>query len=235
MVLERTLFFTHFSKEARLMPGRSTHLRTMKRAWRVFLQCSLVFVLPAFYAGAQEVKPTGEQISVKWGDVSTDNGVRTVVSTEAEYNAQNRHGPITFYDIPFTDGAFSLSWKRDLPQKINLVFETEQNCKPAHLFKVFVNGTPNKDHSKTDVVSLVTYESIVGSKKKATVRTKKYHAEAGKWHSASVMFDGDVATIRVDDEMYTVKDDSFRKKVIKCGVGHIWGTLETKNVIITKN
>ncbi len=166
MVLERTLFFTHFSKEARLMPGRSTHLRTMKRAWRVFLQCSLVFVLPAFYAGAQEVKPTGEQISVKWGDVSTDNGVRTVVSTEAEYNAQNRHGPITFYDIPFTDGAFSLSWKRDLPQKINLVFETEENCKPAHLFKVFVNGTPNKDHSKTDVVSLVTYESIVGSKKR---------------------------------------------------------------------
>ena len=47
------------------MPRRLTHLRTMKRAWRVLLQCSLLFVLPAFFAGAQEVKPTGEQISMK--------------------------------------------------------------------------------------------------------------------------------------------------------------------------
>jgi hypothetical protein len=218
------------------MSRRSTHLQTMKRAWRVLLQCSLVFVLPSLFAGAQEVKPTGEQVSMKWGRVNEDNGVRTVVSTEAEYNAHNRHGPITFYDIPFTNGVFSLSWKRDLPQKINLVFETEENGKPTHLFKVFVNGTPNKDHSKTDVVSLVTYESIVGSKKKkATVRTKKYHAEAGKWHTASVTFDDDTATIRIDEETYAVKDDRFRKEVIKCGVGHIWGTLETKNVIITKN
>ena len=235
MVLERTLFFTHSSEEARLMPRRLTHLQTMKRAWRVLLKCSLLFVLPAFFAGAQEVKPTGEQISMKWGELSTVNGVRTVVSTEAEYNAHNRHGPITFYAIPFTDGAFSLSWKRDLPQKINFVFETEDNGKPTHLFKVFVNGTPNKDHSKTDVVSLVTYEGIDGSKKKkATVRTEKYHAEAGKWHATSVTFDEHVATIRVDDEIYTVKDDRFRKEVMKCGVGHIWGTLETKSVIIAK-
>ena len=218
------------------MSRRSTHLQTMKSAWRVLLQCSLVFVLPSLFAGAQEVEPAVEQVSMKWGRVNEDNGVRTVVSTEAEYNAHNRHGPITFYDIPFTNGVFSLSWKRDLPQKINLVFETEENGKPTHLFKVFVNGTPNKDHSKTDVVSLVTYESIVGSKKKkATVRTKKYHAEAGKWHTASVTFDNDTATIRIDEETYAVKDDRFRKEVIKCGVGHIWGTLETKNVIITKN
>ena len=137
--------------------------------------------------------------------------------------------------MPFDNGTFSLSWKRDLPQKINLVFEAEEDGKATHLFKVFVNGTPNKNHSKTDVVSFVTYESIAGSKKKkATVRTEKYHAEAGKWHTASVAFDDDVATIRVDDETYIVKDDRFRKEVIKCGVGHIWGSLETKNVIITK-
>lgn len=173
---------------------------------------------------------------MKWGHVNEDDGVRKVVSTEAEYNAHNRHGPITFYDVPFTNGTFSLAWKRDLPQKINLVFETEEDGKATHLFKVFVNGTPNKDHSKTDVISLVTYESIAGSKKKkATVRTKKYHAEAGKWHTSRVAFDDNVATIRVDDETYTVKDDRFRKEIMKCGVGHIWGTLETKNVVITKN
>jgi len=207
----------------------------MKKTRAVFLQCSLICVLPVFFADAEEVRPAGEQISMKWGHVNDDDGVRKVVSTEAEYNAHNRHGPITFYDVPFTDGIFSLSWKRALPQKINLVFETEEDGKVTHLFKVFVNGTPNKDHSKTNIISLVTYESVAGSeKKKATVRTEKYHAEAGKWHTASVAFDDNVATIRVDDETYLVKDDRFRKEVIKCGVGHIWGSLETKNVIITK-
>jgi len=208
----------------------------MKKSRTVFLQCSLICALPVFFADAEEVCPAGKQISMKWGRVSENDGVRKVVSTEGEYNAHKRHGPITFYDVPFTNGTFSLSWKRDLSQKINLVFETEEDGKATHLFKVFVNGTPNKDHSKTDVISLVTYESIASSKKKkATVRTEKYHAEAGEWHTASVTFDNNVATIRVDDQTYTVKDDRFRKEVIKCGVGHIWGTLETKNVVITKN
>ena len=208
----------------------------MKKASAVFLQCSLICVLPAFFADAVEVNPVGEQVSMKWGRVNESHGVRKVLSTEVEYNAHNRHGPITFYEVPFDNGTFSLSWKRDLPQKINLVFEAEEDGKATHLFKVFVNGTPNKDHSKTNVISLVTYGSIAGSKKKkATVRMEKYHAEAGKWHTASVAFDDSVATIRVDDETYLVKDDIFRKEVIKCGVGHIWGSLETKNVIITKN
>ena len=208
----------------------------MKKSRTVFLQCSLICAPPVFFADAEEVRPAGKQISMKWGRVIEDDGVRKVVSTEGEYNAHNRHGPITFYDVPFTNGTFSLSWKRDLSQKINLVFETEEDGKATHLFKVFVNGTPNKDHSKTDVISLVKYESIASpKKKKATVRTEKYHAEAEEWHTASVTFDNNVATIRVDDQTYTVKNDRFRKEVIKCGVGHLWGTLETKNVVITKN
>jgi hypothetical protein len=151
-------------------------------------------------------------------------------------NAHKKHGPITFYHVPFTSGTFSLSWKRDSPQKMNLVFETEDNGKPTHLFKVFINGRPTKDTAKTDVISFVTYESISGSnKKKATVTTKKHHAKVGVWHKTSVTFDDDVATIRVDDVTFTVEDASLRNKVIKCGVGHIWGTLETKKLTVIKN
>lgn len=61
------------------------------------------------------------------------------------------------------------------------------------------------------------------------------HAEAGKWHNTIVNFDDDVVTVRVDDVTLTVKDDSLRNKVIKCGVGHIWGTLETKILKVIKN
>ena len=101
------------------------------------------------------------------------NGVRKVVSTKADYNSHNQHGPITLYEIPFTNGTYSFSWKRDLPQKMNLIFETKENGKPTHLFKVFVNGTPNKDHSKTDRISFVTYEDI------AVSLTKEGHRQDG--------------------------------------------------------
>ena len=200
------------------------------------VELKTIQLVSAPFADAQEIKPTAEQLSIKWGRVREDDGARKVANTEAEYHAHNQHGPITFYHVPFTNGTFSLSWKRDLPQKMNLVFETEENGKATHLFKVFINGTPNKDNSKTNVISCVSYESIPESnKKKAKVTTKKYHAEAKKWHKTSVNFDDDVVTIRVDDVTFTVKDDSLRNRVIKCGVGHIWGTLETKNVTVIKN
>jgi len=196
----------------------------------------LLFLTTLSSTFAQEINPTGEQITIKWGNVSVEDGVRKVVSTEAEYHEHNTHGPITYYHVPFTDGTFSLSWKRDLPQKINLVFETEENGKPSHLFKVFINGRPTKDHTTNDVISFVTYASIPGSrKKKATVTTEKHHAEAGEWHTTSVTFADNVVTIRVNDETFTIEDDRLRNQVIKCGIGHIWGTLETKDVTVTKN
>ncbi|MDB2318338.1 sulfatase-like hydrolase/transferase [bacterium] len=200
------------------------------------VELKTIQLVPERIRDAQSIQPTKEQTSIKWGHVGEENSVRKVVSTEAEYNSHNRHGPKTFYHVPFTNGTFSLSWKRDLPQKMNLVFETVENGKPTHLFKVFVNGTPNKDITKTDIISCVTYEKIPGSKKlKAKVKTKKYHAEAGKWHTTSVTFNDNVVTIRVDDVEFSVEDDRLRNKVTQCGVGHIWGTLETKDVTITKN
>jgi len=171
-----------------------------------------IFLTTLSFAGAQEIKPTDEQTTIKWGNVSEESGVRKVVSTEAEYNSHKQHGPITYYHVPFTDGTFSLTWKRDLPQKINLVFETEENGKRT-LFKVFINGRPTKDHTTNDVISFVTYKSIPGSKKKkATVKTEKFHAEAGEWHKTSVNFDGNVATDRVDDKTFTIEDDRLRNK-----------------------
>lgn len=176
-------------------------------------------MVSASFADAQTTTPSAQQMSLRWGSVSEEDGVRKVVSTEAEYRVHNQHGPKTFYHVPFTNGTFSLSWKRDLPQKMNFVFETEEYGEPAHLFNVFINGTPNKDSAKTDVISFVTYESIPGSKKKkAKVTTRKHHAEAGKWHKTSVTFEDNVATIRIDDLTFTDEDDSLRKKVIKCGV-----------------
>ena len=196
----------------------------------------MFLVTVPFLLGEIKIIPLDQQTSMKWGKLSEGNGIRKVESTEAEYNSHNRHGPITYYHVPFSKGTFSLSWKHNLTKKVVLVFETEVNGKPSHLFKVFINGTPAKNSTKSDVISFVTYKSIPGSKKKkVNVTTEKYHAEVGEWHETSVTLSDDLATIRIDDRSFTVKDESLRNKVIKCGINHKWGTLETKDVIIVKN
>ena len=201
------------------------------------IAASCIFLLSGtLICGQVEITPTDQQTSIKWGKVSNKNGVRKVESTEAEYNTHNRHGPITYYHVPFAKGTFSLSWKHNMPQKIALVFETDDKGKPTHLFKVFVNGTPTKNSPKNDVISFVTYKNIPGSqKKKVNVTTEKHHAEVGQWHKTSVTLTDNLATIRIDEKTFTIKDDSLRNTVIKCGVRHKWGTLETKDVAIIKN
>lgn len=190
----------------------------------------------SFVCGQVEIKPTDQQTTIKWVEVSEKNGIRKVESTETEYSTHNRHGPITYYQVPFTKGAFSLSWKQDLSQKIALVLETEDKGKSTHLFKVFINGTPAKKSFKSDVISFVTFNSIPGSpKKKVNGRSEKHHAAVGEWHKTCVTLSGNLATIRIDDKTFTVEDESLRDKVIKCGVRHKWGTLETKDVTIIKN
>ena len=81
----------------------------MKRTFSLLSAFLLMLLVSASFASAQEVKPTDEQTTIKWGKVSEDNGVRKVVSTEAEYNSHNRHGPITYYHLPFSNGTFAFS------------------------------------------------------------------------------------------------------------------------------
>jgi hypothetical protein len=185
---------------------------------------------------AEEIRPNNDQITIKWGRVSIENGVRRVESTEEEYQEHNQHGPKTYYKVPFDNGTFSLSWKRDSKKKLNLIFQTEEKGKAVHLFKVFINGSPTKNTSKTDILSFVTYAKIAGShKKKAKVTTKKYHAKADEWHKTSIEFKGNRATVRIDDQVFVIEDERFQEEIIHCGVGHVWGVLETKDVKITKN
>ena len=64
----------------------------MKETFRIGLQFLLICLRPAFLCDAQIVHPAGQQISMKWGHVNEVNGVRKVVSTEAEYDSHNQHG-----------------------------------------------------------------------------------------------------------------------------------------------
>jgi len=127
---------------------------------------------------AEITKPAKAQTTLKRGTATIKNGIRTVIRTEAEYQIKN-HSIVTYYEVPFHDGTFSLSWNLDREQKIALVFNGKPDGTATHLFKVFINGHPTKRHL-TDVVSLVTYDGSTKKKKKAQITTKNFHAVAGK-------------------------------------------------------
>lgn len=74
------------------------------------------------------------------------------------------HGPITYYDVPFIDGTFSLSWKVDVEQHFVFVFDVQANGKATHAMTVYVNGSPGvSDVPDTMTVRLVLRQRAMDS------------------------------------------------------------------------
>ncbi len=177
------------------------------------------------------IKPETERTVTLRGTVTEVNGVRSITGTKESFKAHNNHGPITYYKIPFNNGRFSCSWKVESEQKVVFVFDGKSNGKATHAMKVFINGSPVKN-SKTDEITLLTYDGSTKQKKKAKLSRHKHHAEPGQWHKISVTFEGKQATVVLDGKSFTATSDRFRQPFEKTGIGHAWGTLHTKDVKI---
>lgn len=161
------------------------------------------------------------------GTAEVTNGIRSVTG---ERDATG-HGPITYYQVPFQEGAFSLSWKVEGEQRVVLVFDGKANGKATHALKVYFNGGPTKNSTANDL-TLITYDGSTKEKKKAKIIKRDYHADAGKWHEISVAFEDNEATVVVGRETVTVMSDRFLEPIERCGIGHFTGTLQTRDVKI---
>jgi hypothetical protein len=185
--------------------------------------------LSAGFAQAEEIVPNADQTTLLRGTARVSDGVRAVTG-ETDTTG---HGPITYYNVPFDEGTFSLSWKVEKEQSVAFVFDGKRNGKATHVLKVYVNGGPSK-RSNENTLTLVTYDGSTRDKKKAKVVTHKHHADAGQWHEISVTFKGNQATVVVDRKTFTVTSERLRESVEKCGIGHSQETLHTKDVKIDK-
>lgn len=186
-------------------------------------------LLSAGLAQAEKIIPRGDQITLLRGTSSVSDGIRAV-SGETDSTG---HGPITYYNVPFDDGTFALSWKVEEEQSVVFVFDGKRNGKATHVLKVYVNGGPSK-RSDENTLTLVTYDGSTRQKKKAKVVTHKHHADAGQWHEISVTFKGNHATVVVDRKTFKVTSERLRESIEKCGIGHSLETLQTKDVKIDK-
>lgn len=190
---------------------------------------SALCFLSAGFAQAEGIVPNADQTTLLRGTARVSDGIRAVTG---ETDATG-HGPITYYNVPFDEGTFSLFWKVEKEQSVAFIFDGKRNGKATHVLKVYVNGGPSK-RSNENTLTLVTYDGSTKQKKKAKVVTHKHHADAGQWHEISVTFKGNQATVVVDRKTFTATSERLRESVEKCGVGHSLETLLTKDVKIDK-
>jgi hypothetical protein len=91
-------------------------------------------LLTLFPASAEEkaegpIKPAAEQTVTIRGEVTEANGVRSITGTRDSFEEHNNHGPITYDNVPFNNGAFSCSWKLEGQNYFLLVFDGKGNGK----------------------------------------------------------------------------------------------------------
>jgi len=196
---------------------------------RIVTIVSLVGLCMISAMQAEDIIPGAEQTTLLRGTAEVNDGIRSVTG---ETDATG-HGPITYYNVPFDEGTFSLSWTVKKEQSVAFVFDGKRNGKATHVLKVYVNGGPSR-RCNENTLTLVTYDGSTRQKKKAKVVTHKHHADAGKWHEISVTFKGNQATIVADRKTFMVTSARLRESIEKCGIGHSLGTLQTKDVKIDK-
>ena len=186
-------------------------------------------LIAASVASAELVEISDAMITQNRGKSSTKDGVRIQTG---ELDATG-HGPISLYAIPFQEGLVSFSWKVDIEQKVMFLLDGKKNGKATHHLKVYFNGRPGKK-SKSDQLTILTYDGSTKQKKKATLKVNEYYAKPGQWHKTSIAIKGSKATIKVNDQTYVVSSEKFLEGVQRIGIGNFTGSLYTKDMRVEK-
>ena len=189
----------------------------------------LVFAFIAHLGPAAEITPNAEQTTLLRG-VLKQSGKTRVVSGEPDSTG---HGPITYYQVPFREGTFSASWKVKGEKSVTFILDGAPQGKATHLLKVIVNGGPGSK-SRTNHLTLITYDGSTRKKKKAKVVRNNHHAAPGEWHQISLDIAGDQATVIIDGKQFSATSARFSEGIDKIGVAHSSGDLQTKQVKIRK-
>ena len=189
----------------------------------------LISGLMILSTSADEIVPNAGQTILLRGTSKQEGEIR-VVSGEQDSTG---HGPITYYQVPFREGTFSASWKVEKEQSVAFIFDAANQGKATHLLKVIVNGGPGTK-SRSDHLTLITYDGSSRAKKKARVVRNEHHATPGEWHQISVSISGDQATVMIDGREFKTTSARFSEGIHKIGLAHSSGDLQTRLVKISK-
>jgi hypothetical protein len=148
----------------------------------------------------------------------------TAVCTQDDelYKKHANHGPILFYDLPYSDATICFSYLADAAVK-NVVFTC--NGEAGHVFRLVMGSTgtsvrafpgDSKDH-----------KSI------ALAQEKTLPLKADEWVRACITLRGTKATVKIGDAEKTYEHASLAQTKTNLSVGFAFGTLSVKEVLVT--
>ena len=118
-------------------------------------------------------------------------------------------------------------------QSVAFIFDAANQGKATHLLKVIINGGPGTK-SRSNHLTLITYDGSTKAKKNAKVVRNEHHATPGEWHQISVSLSGDQATVFMGGREFKTTSARFSEGINKVGVAHSTGDLQTRQVKISK-
>jgi hypothetical protein len=147
------------------------------------------------------------------GSASYASGVQSLKGDQASFKAHGNHGPITWFDQPFQDGTFRISWQHELEQTVTLVVDHSVGEKREHVLKVLCQ--PKE-------IVVISYGPGAGRQQHSQRFT------AGTWHTADLKFKGEKLELVLDGVTRSFTHPGFSVSKSSCGILHGWGTLMTR-------
>ena len=153
------------------------------------------------------------------GDWKIGGGVATVTQDDELYKKYKDHGPIIFYDLPTTNATFRYAVK---PESCKSVVFTINGDGHVFRFVTGERGTNVRAFPPTD-----DHKSI------STARQPEWLLPDDEWTEVEVKVNGENVTVKFGDhEPLTVEHATYSNKKTNFSIGHSFGTLSIKDVVV---
>ncbi len=142
---------------------------------------------------------------------------------DALYKKNKDHGPILFYDVPYTDALIRFAVK---PGEGNHTIVFTANGQNGHVFRVVFSGLGAA--VRAFPTESAEHKSIpLGLEKTVQLKTDQ-------WTVVSVDLRGAKATLKVGEFTRTYEHPSLARAKTNLSVGFSFGTVGVKDVLVTK-
>jgi hypothetical protein len=166
-------------------------------------------------------KLAGRELAPGRGTWQIADGAATCTQDDALYEKNKSHGPIIWYDAPFTDGTIRFSVRAQKVKQFVVTLNNDQ----GHLFRVVAGQFPLAVHVWKEQSHEARADNLPAKD------APKLPEDA--WVQVELTFAGDQCTITLGDTFkQTFTHPTIAKKKTKFGLGFAYGTVSLRNVSI---
>lgn len=146
-------------------------------------------------------------------------GVATVTQDDELYKKYKDHGPIVFYDLPTTNATFRYAVKPEGCKSVVFTINGD-----GHVFR-FVTGERG--------TNVRAFPPTGDHKSISTAQQPEWLLPEGEWTEVEVKVNGENVIVKFGDHVpLTVEHATYSNRKTNFSIGHSFGTLSIKNVVV---